>query len=161
MHLHRPSTGGLAVALSLFFTTALAASPWPASARASALDVLSLMSTAQKLLMVAGTRHKGPGVTYNYTGMTPAIPLSDGRVIPECRLHDGPQGVANNNLNVTQWPAALTVVQVCSARGLSLHTRGGVSTDCVWCADTTPPRASRGTLRSCTHLARPWGASSS
>ncbi len=44
-------------------------------------------------------------------GDTPAITLSDGTVIPAIHEHDGPQGVANGNKDVTCWPAALTVVQ--------------------------------------------------
>ena len=47
----------------------------------------------------------------NYVGDTPAITLSDGTVIPAIHEHDGPQGVANGNKDVTCWPAALTVVQ--------------------------------------------------
>lgn len=37
-------------------------------------------------------------------------PLSDGSYIPYMGLHDGPQGVANGNSEVTCWPSALTVV---------------------------------------------------
>ena len=44
-------------------------------------------------------------------GDTPAITLADGTVIPAWHLHDGPQGVANGNKDVTCWPAALTAVQ--------------------------------------------------
>lgn len=47
----------------------------------------------------------------NYVGDTPAITLSDGTIIPAIHEHDGPQGVANGNKDVTCWPAALTVVQ--------------------------------------------------
>ena len=46
-----------------------------------------------------------------YVGDTPAIVLDDGTVIPAIHEHDGPQGVANGNKDVTCWPAALTVVQ--------------------------------------------------
>lgn len=45
-----------------------------------------------------------------YVGDTPAIVLDDGTVIPAIHEHDGPQGVANGNKDVTMWPAALTVV---------------------------------------------------
>jgi beta-glucosidase len=48
----------------------------------------------------------------DYVGDVPVIgPLSDGSYIPAMHLHDGPQGVANGNTQVTCWPSALTVVQ--------------------------------------------------
>ena len=62
------------------------------------------MSAADKFLIVHGSGG-------NYVGDTPAITLSDGTVIPAIHEHDGPQGVANGNKDVTAWPAALTVVQ--------------------------------------------------
>jgi beta-glucosidase len=62
------------------------------------------MNQTQKLTMVVGWGG-------SYIGNTPAITLSDGTVIPAIHEHDGPQGVANKNYDVTCWPAALTVVQ--------------------------------------------------
>ena len=46
-----------------------------------------------------------------YVGDVPSQVLSDGTVIPAMNMHDGPQGVANGNTDVTCWPSALTVVQ--------------------------------------------------
>ena len=46
-----------------------------------------------------------------YVGDVPSQVLSDGTVIPPMHHHDGPQGVANGNTDVTCWPSALTVVQ--------------------------------------------------
>ena len=43
-------------------------------------------------------------------GDVPALTLADGTVIPPQNFHDGPQGVANGNNDVTAWPSALTVV---------------------------------------------------
>ena len=83
---------------------ASAASPWPPSARAQALAVLAKMNSTNKFTMV----HGWGGA---YVGDTPSITLSDGTVIPAIHEHDGPQGVANGNKDVTCWPAALTVVQ--------------------------------------------------
>ncbi len=52
------------------------------------------------------------GYSGDYVGNVPAIgPLADGSYIPRMGLHDGPQGVANGNKDVTCWPSALTVVQ--------------------------------------------------
>ena len=63
------------------------------------------MSSDQKFAMVHG--YGG-----DYVGDVPVIgPLSDGSYIPALHLHDGPQGVANGNNDVTCWPSALTVVQ--------------------------------------------------
>ena len=47
----------------------------------------------------------------DYVGDVPVITLPDGSSIPALHLHDGPQGVANGNTQVTCWPSALTVVQ--------------------------------------------------
>ena len=47
----------------------------------------------------------------SYVGDVPAITLSNGYVIQAQRFHDGPQGVANGNQDVTCWPSALTAVQ--------------------------------------------------
>ena len=47
----------------------------------------------------------------DYVGDVPVITLPDGSTIPALHLHDGPQGVANGNTQVTCWPSALTVVQ--------------------------------------------------
>ena len=82
-----------------------AASPWPASAAADAAATLAKMSAQNKFDMVHGWGG-------DYVGDVPVIgPLSDGSFIPALHLHDGPQGVANGNKDVTCWPAALTVVQ--------------------------------------------------
>ena len=62
------------------------------------------VNLTQKLIMVRGWGGA-------YVGDTPAIVLADGTVIPAIHEHDGPQGVANGNHDVTCWPAALTVVQ--------------------------------------------------
>jgi beta-glucosidase len=83
---------------------ARAGSNWPPSAHASAKATLAKMNQTQKLAMVAGS-------SGSYDGDTPAIVLDDGTVIPALHEHDGPQGVANKNYDVTCWPAALTVVQ--------------------------------------------------
>lgn len=78
---------------------------WPQSAYVSAEELLAKMNTSQKLQLVYG-------IGGAYAGDVPAIgPLTDGSFIPAMNLHDGPQGVANGALNVTCWPAALTVVQ--------------------------------------------------
>jgi beta-glucosidase len=89
---------------ALLAAGARAGSNWPPSAHASAKATLAKMNLTQKLTMVVGWA--GP-----YVGDTPAIVLDDGTVIPAIHEHDGPQGVANKNYDVTCWPAALTVVQ--------------------------------------------------
>ena len=62
------------------------------------------MNSTQKFVLV----HGWGGA---YVGDTPAVPLSDGSVVPAIHEHDGPQGVANGNRDVTCWPSALTAVQ--------------------------------------------------
>ena len=62
------------------------------------------MNLTNKLTMV----HGWGGA---YVGDVPAQTLSDGTFIPPMHHHDGPQGVANGNTDVTCWPSALTVVQ--------------------------------------------------
>jgi beta-glucosidase len=89
---------------ALLAAGARAGSNWPPSAHASAKATLAKMNLTQKLTMVVGWA--GP-----YVGDTPAIVLDDGTVIPAIHEHDGPQGVANKNYDVTCWPAALTVAQ--------------------------------------------------
>lgn len=89
---------------SLLLSAVNAGSPWPPSAAASASAVLAKMNLTQKLMMVHGAGG-------SYVGDTPYIVLDDGTVIPALHEHDGPQGVANGNTDVTCWPAALTVVQ--------------------------------------------------
>ena len=82
---------------------ALAGSPWPPSAAASAATILAKMNLTNKLAMLHG--YGGP-----YVGDVPALTLADGTVIPPQHFHDGPQGAANGNVDVTCWPSALTVV---------------------------------------------------
>ncbi len=82
---------------------ALGASPWPQSATDQAAAVLAKMNSTQKFTLV----HGWGGA---YVGDVPAVTLSDGTVIPAIHEHDGPQGVANGNRDVTCWPAALTAV---------------------------------------------------
>ena len=62
------------------------------------------MNLTNKLTMV----HGWGGA---YVGDVPEQTLSDGTYIPPMHHHDGPQGVANGNTDVTCWPSALTVVQ--------------------------------------------------
>ena len=68
------------------------------SAAASAAATLAKMSAAQKIAIVHG--YSG-----DYVGNVPQIgPLTDGSYIPALHLHDGPQGVANGNTQVTmEW----------------------------------------------------------
>ena len=79
-------------------------SPWDPKFTAMAQAILAKMSSAQKFTMVHGAGG-------SYVGNTPAITLSDGTVIPQLNLEDGPQGVADGVGSVTAWPSALTVVQ--------------------------------------------------
>ena len=61
----------------------------------------------------------------NYVGDVPVIgPLSDGSFIPALHLHDGPQGVANGNTQVTCWPSALTVVQTWDVEAMAAYGAG-------------------------------------
>jgi beta-glucosidase len=61
----------------------------------------------------------------DYVGDVPVIgPLSDGSYIPALHLHDGPQGVANGNTQVTCWPSALTVVQSWDAEAMAAYGAG-------------------------------------
>lgn len=84
--------------------TARAASPWPPQFAAAARAVLANMTAADKFAMV----HGWGGA---YAGDTPDLLLGDGTLVPALHLHDGPQGVANGNNDVTCWPSALTVAQ--------------------------------------------------
>jgi hypothetical protein len=61
----------------------------------------------------------------DYVGDVPVIgPLSDGSFIPALHLHDGPQGVANGNTQVTCWPSALTVVQSWDQEAMAAYGAG-------------------------------------
>jgi len=91
------------VVSALAASVASAGSGWPPAAYANAAATLAKMNLTQKLAMVHG--YGG-----DYVGDVPTIgPLSDGSYIPAMHLHDGPQGVANGNTQVTCWPSALTV----------------------------------------------------
>jgi len=95
-----------------------AASPWPASAAADAAATLAKMSAQNKFDMVHGWGS-------DYVGDVPVIgPLSDGSFIPALHLHDGPQGVANGNTQVTCWPSALTVVQSWDQEAMAAYGAG-------------------------------------
>jgi hypothetical protein len=76
-------------------------SPWAPSFTAAAAAKLATMDTEAKLTMVRGNALAGL-----YVGNV----LGNASLgIPPLALEDGPQGVADNNLFVTQWPSALTV----------------------------------------------------
>lgn len=92
-----------ATALFVVATTALVAagSPWPQSARDRADKIVASLTLEQKLGMVHGWSE---GTNPHYVGFVPAT-----GPVPEMRLEDGPEGVADGVQNVTAWPAALTV----------------------------------------------------
>ena len=69
---------------------ASAGSGWPASAYASAKNILAKMNLTNKLAMVHGWGG-------SYVGDTPTVVLADGTAIPAIHEHDGPQGVGNGN----------------------------------------------------------------
>jgi hypothetical protein len=89
---------------ALLGVSALHGSPWDPKFTAMAEATLAKMSSAEKFTLVHGAGG-------SYVGNTPAITLSDGTVIPQLNLEDGPQGVADGVGSVTAWPSALTVVQ--------------------------------------------------
>ena len=92
----------LLFSLALRLTTS--SSPWSPIFSIAARALLSNLSFSQKLSLV----HGSPGA---YAGNTPDILLPDGIFLPGIRAHDGPQGVGNGAVDVTAWPAALTVSQ--------------------------------------------------
>ena len=61
-------------------SSANAASPWPASAKAAAAATLAKMTPAQKFTLVHGSGG-------DYVGDTPPITLSDGTIIPGFHYH--------------------------------------------------------------------------
>jgi beta-glucosidase len=95
-----------AVALLVLATVATAASPWPASAHQRAASLLKTLSLEQKISMTWG-QNKGYGAPDRPdVGNVPGF-ASKG--IPPTYLEDGPQGVGDRLLNVTNWPSQLTV----------------------------------------------------
>lgn len=83
-------------------SSAVAGSPWDAKYTVMAQAILAAMNDSNKFDMVHGWLG-------NYIGDVPPIVLSDGTIIPALNLHDGPNGVGNLNVDVTNWPSALTV----------------------------------------------------
>jgi hypothetical protein len=87
------------------------------SAAAAAAATLAKMSAQNKFDMLHGWAG-------DYVGDVPVITLPDGSTIPALHLHDGPQGVANGNTQVTCWPSALTVVQTWDTAAMAQYGAG-------------------------------------
>lgn len=101
------------IVLSCISTTVFAyggsRSVWPPSAYVSANATLAQLSLQEKIGLVSGMNgnyQKCADKTCAYVGWIAGVPRLD---ISDIYLEDGPQGVADGMLNVTQWPSAMTV----------------------------------------------------
>jgi beta-glucosidase len=86
--------------LSFFISipTIYAQSPWPASAKLRAQELVAQMTQAEKLSLMMGSEEG------SFAGTLPAIPRLG---IPEFTLLDSPQGVGDGFTHVTAFPCAL------------------------------------------------------
>eukprot|EP00040_Diaphanoeca_grandis_P025314 m.140041 g.140041 ORF g.140041 m.140041 type:complete len:728 (+) comp30098_c2_seq1:32-2215(+) len=88
--------------------TVFAGSPWANTPAVKTAKLLvSQMSLDEKISMIYGrnVEPKVPSSVY-YVGNVPGTPRLK---LPPLSLEDGPQGVADKLMNVTQWPSQLTV----------------------------------------------------
>ena len=85
-------------------------SPWPAAPRARARALLAQLTLDEKVALLSGM-NAGYGTAQAvspYVGWTAGVPRLG---IPPLNYEDGPQGVADGLLGVTQWPSVGTVAQ--------------------------------------------------
>ena len=87
---------------------ALSASPWPASVLARAATLASNLTLTEAISLMSGQNagYGGPSAVSPYVGYTPGVPRLN---IPALHYEDGPQGVGDGLLHVTQWPCLSTV----------------------------------------------------
>jgi beta-glucosidase len=86
---------------------------WPASAYTSARALLSQLTLAEKVQLASGNNAPYSDCHFSrkecsYVGVIAGIPRLG---ISPIYLEDGPQGVADGMLGVTQWPSIMTLAQ--------------------------------------------------